>query len=303
MQEEGAVGDCGQSRVGFFPLMGATNAGKSTLVNRLVGQKVAIVTPKVQTTRMRTAGVVMKDEAQLVFWDTPGLFKAKSKLELQMVQQAWEALEQATAVVVMVDAPRWHKQGADPAMERALARLKARADSEAVPVVLVLNKVDAMAKAPLLQLGQSLYALYDFTRSFMISALKGDGVEDLLDYLASLAPEGPYAYDPEDVSDIPMRELAAEITRETLLFRLQQELPYRLKVECETWEERGRQGVHIHQCIYVETASQKAMLLGKNGARIKEIGTAARQHIAQALGQKVHLFLHVKVDPKWMEKL
>ena len=275
------------TRSGFVALIGAPNAGKSTLVNRLVGTKVSIVTHKVQTTRAIVRGIATHDDAQIVFLDTPGIFKPKRALDRAMVTTAWGGAHDADIVVLLVDAER----GLGDDTGRILENL---ADVRQ-PKVLVLNKVDRIRPDALLKLSAEANAKVEFAATFMISALNGSGCDDLLDYLAKALPAGPWYYPEDQVSDLPLRQLAAEITREKLYLRLHQELPYASHVETEKWEEKKDGSVRIEQVIYVEREGQKKIVLGHKGETIRAIGEASRRELGEILEQKVHLFLFVKV--------
>lgn len=279
------------TRSGFVALIGAPNAGKSTLVNQLVGTKVSIVTHKVQTTRAIVRGIATHDNAQIVFLDTPGIFKPRRALDRAMVTTAWGGARDADMVLVLIDAER----GISGDAEALLDNLK----DVRQPKILVLNKVDRVKGEALLKLTAEANARATFERTFMISALTGDGCADLLDYLAAALPEGPWYYPEDQVSDLPMRQLAAEITREKLYLRLHQELPYASHVETEKWEEKKDGSVRIEQVIYVERDGQKKILLGHKGETIRAIGAAARKELAEILEQNVHLFLFVKVRENW----
>ena len=282
------------TRCGFVALVGAPNAGKSTLLNMMVGSKVSIVTPKVQTTRSRITGICMAgDHAQIIFLDTPGIFKPKRRLERAMVTAAWSGARDADIVVVLVDARR----GFDGDTRRIIVGLAARNRQ----AVLALNKIDGTRRDALLPLSAKLNESGAFSDSFMISALKGDGVDDLRDFLAARMPLGPWLYPEDQLADIPLRLLAAETTREKLFLRLHQELPYALGVETESWEERKDGSLRIGQVIYVLRDSHKPIVLGKGGRQIKAVGQAAREDLEAFLGQRVHLFIHVKVAPKWTD--
>ncbi len=280
-----------KTRSGFVALIGAPNAGKSTLVNRLVGTKVSIVTHKVQTTRAVVRGIAVHGDAQIVFVDTPGIFRPRRRLDRAMVTTAWGGAKDADLVLVLLDAERGIKGDAEALLE-ALSGVRQ-------PKILVLNKVDRVRPEALLALSADANARAEFERTFMVSALTGSGVDDLLDFLAARLPEGPWYYPEDQVSDLPMRQLAAEITREKLYLRLHQELPYSSTVETEKWEELQNGSVRIEQVIYVERDSQKAIVLGEKGRTIRAIGQAARQEIAGILEQPVHLFLFVKVRENW----
>ncbi|MFY0733203.1 GTPase Era [Aurantimonas sp. NFXS3] len=273
-------------------LLGAPNAGKSTLVNQLVGTKVSIVTHKVQTTRALVRGIAMRDRTQIVFVDTPGVFAPKRRLDRAMVRTAWSGARDADIVLAIIDADR----GINEEVETILERLK----DVKQPKVLLLNKVDQMRRDRLLGLTQQITERgVAFDEIFMISALNGSGCGDLMDYLAKALPEGPWYYPEDQITDLPLRQLAAEITREKLYLRLHQELPYSSHVETELWETRQDGSVRIEQTIYVERDSQKRIVIGHNGETIKAIGSAARKEITEAADQKVHLFLFVKVRGNW----
>ncbi|MDO6963600.1 GTPase Era [Rhizobium alvei] len=276
---------------GFAALIGATNAGKSTLLNQLVGAKVSIVSHKVQTTRAIIRGIAIHNNAQIVFMDTPGIFKPRRRLDRAMVTSAWGGAKDADIILFLIDSERGLKGDA----EKILEGLKDIRQKK----VLVLNKIDRVKREDLLALAQAANAAIEFERTFMISALTGSGCTDLLDYLADVLPEGPWFYPEDQISDLPMRQLAAEITREKLFLRLHQELPYASHVETEKWEERKDGSVRIEQVIYVERDSQKKIALGKNGEAIKAISTASRKELSEILEQPVHLFLFVKVRENW----
>ena len=282
------------TRCGFIALIGAPNAGKSTLLNALVGAKVAIVSAKPQTTRMRVLGIINEGASQLIYVDTPGIFTPKRRLDRAMVRAAWSGAGDADIVALVVDAAR--KQIADDTRE--IVNKLAEAGR---PAMLILNKVDATERPRLLAIAAALNAAFAFTDTFMVSALTGDGLDELRRIFAERVSEGPWLYPEDQLSDIPTRLLAAEITREQLYLQLGQELPYASAVEHETWEEREDGSVAIRQAILVERPGQKAIVIGKGGARIKAIGEAARKELVEALGRPVHLFLHVKVQEKWAE--
>jgi len=279
------------TRSGFVALIGAPNAGKSTLVNQLVGAKVSIVTHKVQTTRAIVRGIATHNNAQIVFVDTPGIFRPRRRLDKAMVTTAWGGAKDADLVLVLIDAERGIKGDAEAMLEN-LAGV-------GQPKILILNKVDRVRPETLLKLTADANAGASFERTFMISALTGSGCSDLLDFLAARLPEGPWYYPEDQISDLPMRQLAAEITREKLYLRLHQELPYSSHVETERWEEKKDGSVRIEQVIYVERDSQKKIVLGRKGEAIRAIGEAARKEIGEILEQKVHLFLFVKVRENW----
>jgi GTP-binding protein Era len=279
------------SRCAFVALIGAPNVGKSTLVNALVGAKVTIVSPKVQTTRTLVRGIAIEGKSQLVFVDTPGIFAPRRRLDRAMVTTAWTGAHDADIVALMIDA----KRGIDEETDAILGKLGDVAGCR----LLILNKVDLVAKPNLLALAQEANGRVPFAATFMVSALSGDGIGDLKAWLATNAPEGPWHYPEDQISDAPLRSLAAEITREQLFNRLHQELPYRSTVETEVWKELRGGAVRIEQTIYVERESQRKIVLGKGGASIKAIGAAARAEIAKIIEQKVHLFLFVKVREGW----
>jgi GTP-binding protein Era len=283
----------GDTRCGFVALIGAPNAGKSTLLNALVGSKVTIVSHKVQTTRALIRGIAVAGRSQLIFVDTPGIFSPRRRLDRAMVTTAWSGAHEADLAGVLIDA----RKGLDEEAEQILARLA----EVKTPKILILNKVDLMAKQALLTLAQTANDKAKFEATFMISALTGDGVGDLKAWLAARVPPGPWLYPPDQMSDAPMRQLAAEITREKLFERLHQELPYHSTVETESWKELRGGDIRIEQTIYVERESQRKIVLGKGGATIKAIGEAARREIAGIVEAKVHLFLFVKVREGWGE--
>ena len=278
-------------RFGFVAVIGATNAGKSTLVNRLVGTKVTIVSHKVQTTRMPIRGIAVEGASQLVFVDTPGIFKPRRRLDRAMVKAAWGGAGEADIVVLLFDAQR----GVDDETRALVARL---ADVGA-PACLALNKIDAIDKKRLLNLAQEINAHGRFQQTFMLSALKGAGVDDLKRYLALAVPQGLWHYPADDVTDAPMRILASEITREKIYARLHEELPYATTVETTSWKEMGKKGVRIEQTIFVERDSQKSIVLGEGGRAIKQISTESRAELTEIVGRPVHLFLFVKVREGW----
>lgn len=281
-------------RCGFIALVGAPNAGKSTLLNALVGSKVAIVSPKVQTTRARVLGITVEGDSQLVFVDTPGIFEPRRRLERAMVAAAWQGAQDADLVVLLVDATLGR-------VHRDTWTIVAGLKKAGRPVILALNKIDAVKRPSLLALSDELNREGDFTATFMVSALTGDGLGDLRAALAKAVPEGPWLYPEDQLSDMPERLLAAEITREKLFLRLRQELPYSVTVETESWEEREDGSVAIAQVIYVQRDTQKAIVLGKGGRMIKAIGTAAREELESILERRVHLRLFVKVREDWIE--
>lgn len=283
-----------ETRCGFIAVLGAPNAGKSTLVNEMVGTKVSIVSPKVQTTRTRVRGISMVDGAQLVFIDTPGIFRPSRRLERAMVAAAWGGAEDADQIMLVIDADR----GIDPDTADIIARLKETARKD---VILVLNKVDLIDRPKLLGLAETLYQEGIFGQVFMVSAMKGSGVADILKFLAARVPPGPYMFPEDEVSDLPQRLLAAEITREKVFLRLHQELPYSVTVETDKWEERADGSARIDQTIYVLRDSQKKIVLGKGGAQVRAIGAAARKELEELLERRIHLFLFVKVREGWTD--
>ncbi len=287
-----AAGNNAATRCGFVALIGAPNAGKSTLLNALVGQKIAIVTHKVQTTRALIRGITIHDNAQIIFVDTPGIFAPKRRLERAMVTTAWGGAADAEIVALLIDAKRGVGDE-DRAIAEKLAAFPANRER-----ALILNKVDIVKREALLALAEEANALASFARTFMVSALTGDGVGDLLDYFAASMPKGPFLYPEDQMTDLPLRWLAAEITREKLMLRLHDELPYRSTVETESWTET-KTGIRIEQTVYVERDSQRKIVLGRGGQAIKAISTAAREEISELVGGPVHLFLFVKVREKW----
>ena len=286
---------------GFCAIIGAPNAGKSTLVNALVGSKVAIVSPKVQTTRMAVRGVAMTGKTQIVFVDTPGIFKPRRRLDRAMVTAAWAGAADADAVVLLVDAAELTANPKGRAADDTHAIIAAlKADNR--KAALALNKIDGMKRTDLLPLVQLLSAEGVFEEIFLISALKGDGIADLMAWVARHMPQGPWLYPADQAADIPSRLLASEITREKIYLRLHDELPYASTVESEKWEERKDGSVKIDQVIYVQRDGQKAIVLGKGGATIKLIGEMARKEMEEIFGRRVHLFLFVKVREDWAEQ-
>ena len=287
------MSDLPERRCGLVAVVGAPNAGKSTLVNALVGQKVAIVSPKAQTTRARLMGLAIEGDAQLLLVDTPGIFEARRRLDRAMVAAAWGGAADADVIAFVIDA----KMGVGPRLEPLIDALKARPE----PKLVVLNKVDIADKGRLLETAGRLQAALDPEEIFMVSAATGDGVAGLKTALAARVPEGPWHYPEDQVSDATDRMLAAEVTREQLYLQLHAELPYASAVDTEKYAERRDGSVAIHQQILVARDTQRAIVLGKGGARLKEIGTRARAELETLLGRKVHLFLHVKVRPEWEE--
>ena len=279
------------TRCGFVALIGAPNVGKSTLVNALVGSKVTIVSRKVQTTRALIRGIVIENNAQIILVDTPGIFPPKRRLDRAMVSTAWSGAHDADLVSALLDA----REGIDGEADAILTKL-ATVDHEKI---LVLNKIDLVPREKLLALVKAANERLTFARTFMVSALSGDGVEDLRQTLAEMVPPGPFHYPEDQMSDAPMRHLAAEITREKIFRQLHQELPYQSTVETDSWTERKDKSIRIEQTIFVERESQRKIVLGKGGATIKSIGAEARKEIAEIVGVPVHLFLFVKVRENW----
>ncbi len=280
-----------ETKCGYAALIGAPNAGKSTLLNALVGAKIAIVTHKVQTTRTRITAIALQDAAQIIFIDTPGIFAPRRRLDRAMVEAAWAGAGDSDVVVVLVDA----RKGITDEVKAILNGLKAIKR----PVWLALNKIDTVRKDVLLALSIRLAELYDFANIYMISALSGDGVEDLKSAMAGAMPRGPWLYPADQIADLPQRLLAAEVTREKIFLRLHKELPYHSTVETESWKRQKDGSIRIQQVIYVERGSQKMIVLGKGGRSIREIGRLAREELSEMLDTKVHLFLFVKVRSGW----
>ncbi|MGB5091805.1 MAG: GTPase Era [Parvibaculum sp.] len=299
MTDEGAraaeqpSGDIGEPHCGFVAIIGAPNAGKSTLLNQMVGSKVAIVTHKVQTTRARIRGIAIEGSTQIVFVDTPGIFKPKRRLDRAMVDAAWGGAGDADIVMLLVDAVH----GRDSDVDRIIEGLQGQGRK----AVLVLNKVDTVDREKLLKLAMRLNETGIFADTFMISALTGDGVDDLRRYIAARMPKGPWHYPEDQIADVPLRSLAAEVTREKLFLRLHDELPYSLTVETESWEQKKDGSIRIQQVIYVQRDSQKKITLGKDGQTIKTVGQLAREELEVMLEARVHLFLFVKVRENWTD--
>ena len=284
------------TRAGFIALIGEPNAGKSTLLNRMVGAKVSIVTHKVQTTRARIRGVAMEGESQLVFVDTPGLFQPRRRLDRAMVAAAWGGAADADVVVLLIEANRGITEG----VERILEGLDGIGEGR--KVALAINKIDRVEAPVLLGLSKEINERFPFAETFMISAERGHGVDALRTWLAGELPESPWLYPEDQIADLPMRTIAAEMTREKLILRLHQELPYQLTVETENWEERKDGTARIDQLIYVIRDGHKGIVLGHKGETIKSVSKAAREELEEFLGRKVHLFLQVKVRPNWLDE-
>ena len=284
------------TRSGFVALIGEPNAGKSTLLNQMVGAKISIVTHKVQTTRTRIRGVSIEAQSQIIFVDTPGLFKPRRRLDRAMVAAAWSGAADSDITLLLVEAHRGFTEG----VEKIISSIAETGLND--KLVLVINKIDKVDVNNLLSLSKEINESYHFTETFMISAEKGKGVDDLRRWLASNLPEGPWLYPDDQISDMPLRMIAAEITREKLTLRLHQELPYQLTVETEKWEEKPDKSVRIEQMIYLSRSGHKGIVLGKKGETIKAVSVASRLSIEEFLGIKVHLFLRIKVREKWMEE-
>jgi GTP-binding protein Era len=284
------------TRAGFVALIGEPNAGKSTLTNHMVGAKVSIVTHKVQTTRARIRGVALDGDSQIVFVDTPGLFQPKRRLDRAMVAAAWGGASDADVIVLLVEAHRGLTRG----VQAIIDRLKDKGGN--APVALAINKIDRVKSEALLELTEKLNAAFEFEKTFLISAEKGHGCADLKSWLADQMPEGPWLYPEDQIADLPLRMIAAEMTREKLTLRLHQELPYQLTVETENWEERKDGSARIDQVVYVARDGHKGIVLGHKGETIKSVGRASREELEEFLGRKVHLFVTVKVRPNWLDE-
>ena len=282
------------TKAGFVALLGAPNAGKSTLMNAVVGQKISIVTPKVQTTRSRVRGIVMHGNSQIIFVDTPGIFKPKRRLDRAMVSAAWQGADDADILLLLHDCARKTIDDDTLAIMNSLRELGR-------PVSLVLNKIDLVTPEQLLKRTKELSDMMDFEQVFMISATKENGLDDLLSFLADKVMTGPYLFDPDDLSDLPMRLMAAEIMREKLFLNLHQELPYSLTVETEQWRDRDDGSVEIRLTIYVTREGHRGIVLGKGGQTLKRIGSMARQELQDVFDRKVHLLSHVKYRKDWMD--
>jgi len=279
-----------KTRAGFVAIIGPTNAGKSTLLNRLIGQKISIVTHKVQTTRAMIRGIAVYDKTQIVFVDTPGIFRARHLLEKAMIQNAWEGAEEADQILLVMDARR----GKDEAIDRILEGLEGKAKN----VTLALNKVDTVKKPDLLKLAEEMNQAFPFADTVMISAQNGSGVMQLQRLLAKKMPKSPFLYPEDQISDSPMRQIAAELTREKIFLRLHQEIPYSTTVETEKWEDK-RNGIRIEQTVYVTRENHRRIILGHKGENIRKIGQEARKELGEMMGCEIHLFLFVKVRENW----
>lgn len=284
------------TRAGFVALIGEPNAGKSTLLNKMVGAKVSIVTHKVQTTRARIRGIAIEADSQIVFVDTPGIFRPRRRLDRSMVAAAWGGASDADIILLLIEAHRGMTDGVKAIID-SLKQLRGN-----TPVALIINKIDRVKAEVLLALTQQLNEAYEFEQSFMISAEKGYGCDDLRAWLAEKLPEGPWLYPEDQIADLPMRMIAAEITREKLTLRLHEEIPYQLTVETEAWEEKKDGSARIDQVIYVTRAGHKGIVLGKGGETAKAVGQAARMDLEEFMGRRVHLFLQVRVRENWLNE-
>ena len=289
--------DAPGTRAGFVALIGEPNAGKSTLLNRMVGAKVSIVTHKVQTTRTRIRGVAMEGVAQIVFVDTPGLFRPRRRLDRAMVKAAWGGAADADLIVLLIEANRGLTDGVESIIDRMKDQIP-----QGIQVALAINKIDRVKAEVLLALAEKMNEAFPFAKTFMISAEKGYGVKDLREWLADQLPDGPWFYPEDQIADVPMRMIAAEMTREKLTLRLHEELPYQLTVETENWEDKPDGSTRIDQLIYVSRDGHKGIVLGNKGETIKAIGQSARADISEFLGRTVHLFLQVKVRENWQDE-
>lgn len=285
-----------ETRAGFVALIGEPNAGKSTLLNQMVGAKVSIVTHKVQTTRARIRGIAIQGDSQIVFVDTPGIFRPRRRLDRSMVAAAWGGASDADIILLLVEAHRGQTDGVKAIIESL------KAHDTKTPVALVINKIDRVKAEVLLALSQDLNATYPFVQTFMISAERGYGCADLREWLAANLPVSPWLYPEDQIADLPMRMIAAEITREKLTLRLHEEIPYQLTVETEAWEERKDGSARVDQIIYVARDGHKGIVLGKHGETIKAVSQAARLELEEFMGRRVHLFLQVKVRENWQEE-
>ncbi|WP_410218719.1 GTPase Era [Paracoccus sp. (in: a-proteobacteria)] len=284
------------TRAGFVALIGEPNAGKSTLLNQMVGAKVSIVTHKVQTTRARIRGIAMHEASQIVFVDTPGIFRPRRRLDRSMVAAAWGGASDADLVLLLIEAHRGLTEGTQAILDQLMELGQGR------PVALVINKIDRVKAEVLLALSQKMNDAYPFAQTFMISAEKGYGCDDLKGWLAESLPEGPWLYPEDQIADLPMRMIAAEITREKLTLRLHEEIPYQLTVETEAWEEKPDNSARVEQVVYVARQGHKGIVLGKGGETIKAVGQAARGELEEFMGRRVHLFLQVRVRENWLNE-
>lgn len=288
--------DTAETRAGFVALIGEPNAGKSTLLNQMVGAKVSIVTHKVQTTRARIRGIAIEGASQIVFVDTPGIFRPRRRLDRSMVAAAWGGLEDADVTCLLIEAHRGLTEGVERIMDSLMERAKGRT------VALVINKIDRVKAEALLALSEAANKAFPFARTFMISAERGHGCDDLRRWLAGEMPVGPWLYPEDQIADLPMRMIAAEITREKLTLRLHEEIPYQLTVETEAWEERPDGSARVDQVIYVAREGHKGIVLGKGGETIKAVSQASRQELEEFMGRRAHLFLQVRVRENWLEE-
>ncbi len=287
-----------EKRFGFVCVIGAPNAGKSTLLNALVGTKISIVSSKVQTTRARVSGIVIRDQTQIVFIDTPGIFEPskKNNLERAIVSAAWETVGETDKIILLVDVSRKITN----ATKKIIQNLK---ENNVKNIILVLNKIDEIKRDKLLAITQDLNALYDFEATFMISALKNNGLDRILDYLKDRLPIGVWHYDEDEITDMPMRQIAAEVTREKLFKMMHQELPYNLTVETDRWDRFDDNSLKIDQTIYISRDAHKKIIIGKGGEMLKKIGTMAREDLEEMLDCRVHLKLFVKIQENWMDDI
>jgi len=284
------------TRAGFVALIGEPNAGKSTMLNALVGAKLSIVTHKVQTTRGRIRGVLNTEADQIIFVDTPGLFAPKRRLDRAMVSAAWAGASDADAVVLLIDA----EKGLNKGVRRIVEQYKNQISPEK-PIAIAVNKIDKVRHNHLLTLTTEITELHDFARIFYVSSTRNDGLDDMVEWLRGLLPEGPWLYPEDQLGDSSMRSIAAEMTREKLMLRLHQELPYQLTVGTDSWEDRKDGSVRIEQTVYIAKEGHRPIVLGKGGQTLKSVGQDSRKELAEMIGSPVHLFLHVKVDPRWLD--
>ena len=284
------------TRAGFVALIGEPNAGKSTMLNALVGAKLSIVTHKVQTTRGRIRGVLNVEEDQVIFVDTPGLFAPKRRLDRAMVSAAWAGAGEADAVVLLIDA----QKGLNGGVRKIVEQYKHQVSPDK-PIAIAVNKIDKVRHDSLLTLTTAITELHDFDRIFYVSSTRKDGLGDIVEWLRDLMPEGPWLYPEDQLGDASMRSIAAEMTREKLMLRLHQELPYQLTVGTDTWEDRKDGSVRIEQTVYIAKEGHRPIVLGKGGQTLKSVGQDSRKELSEMMGNPVHLFLHVKVDPRWLD--
>jgi len=284
------------TRAGFVALIGEPNAGKSTMLNALVGAKLSIVTHKVQTTRGRIRGVLNVEADQMIFVDTPGLFAPKRRLDRAMVSAAWAGAGEADAVVLLIDA----QKGLNGGVKRIVEQYKHQVSPDK-PIAIAVNKIDKVRHDSLLTLTTEITGLHDFDRIFYVSATRNDGLDDMVEWLRDLMPEGPWLYPEDQIGDATMRSIAAEMTREKLMLRLHQELPYQLTVGTDSWEDRKDGSVKIEQTVYIAKEGHRPIVLGKGGQTLKSVGQDSRKELSEMMGHPVHLFLHVKVDPRWLD--